>query len=335
MVALIPEQVAVTEVIHHLMRAGLPEISRGKVRHTFELPGYPGLLLQYASDRISIFDWVLPALVQDKGAVLTAMTVFWLKEVLADVPNHLVAYGSGIDAYLPEELRDNRQLHAQAVVVKKLEMIPVECIVRGYLTGSGWAAYQNDNGVVCGIQLSEGLYDGSQLIPPIFTPTTKAEVGHDEHLEAGEVIEQYPGIDAFSLEAYDLIKQAAGERGFAFADTKFELGAAEDGTFILGDEVGTPDSSRFWDLSEWLAVAHERKAPPPHDKQFVREWGLSAGVSSKLSENNPEDVAFVHGTVVPDEILATTTDIYRKIAFRMLGMDLQEFQRVGMGIPIY
>lgn len=336
MTALIPKNVELTEVIHWLLRAGLPELFRGKVRHTFGLPGHPDLLLQYASNRISIYDWVLSALVQDKGAVLTAMTVFWLTKILTTVPHHLVAYGSDIDAYLPEELRNNRELQTQALVVKKLQMIPVECIVRGFLTGSGLEAYLRDNGMLCGIQLPPGLHDGSKLPQPIFTPTTKAQVGHDEHLEAEDVIKEYPGIDALSLHVYTLIDEAAMERGFALADTKFEFGRENaNGVFVLGDEVGTPDSSRLWNMDEWRTAVARQKAPQPHDKQFVREWGLSVGITNSLKEDNPQDVAFVHSVVVPASVLDDTTRIYREIASQMFdGMELEEFQKTEMGILV-
>lgn len=160
--------------------AGLTRVHQGKVRDTYALPDHPDLMLVYASDRISVFDFVLPALVVQKGETLTALNVWWCDEVLRDVfPHDLVAFGPKIDVYLPETTRDNAKLWRRAVVVRKLEMLPIEAIVRGYLTGSGLASYQK-TGMVCGHILPNGLTDGSQLPRPIFTPSTKALVGHDE-----------------------------------------------------------------------------------------------------------------------------------------------------------
>ncbi|TSC63905.1 MAG: phosphoribosylaminoimidazole-succinocarboxamide synthase, partial [Parcubacteria group bacterium Gr01-1014_106] len=233
MSATIPSVVAATPFHDRVTHAGLIRVHQGKVRDTYALPD-ENLLLVVATDRVSIFDFVLPTLVPRKGELLTALTVFWLDEVLNDARHHLLAFGSRIDVHLPVSLREDAELQRRALIVKKLTMIPVECIVRGYLTGSGWKSYQQ-NQQVCGISLTAGLHDGSRILPaPIFTPTTKAETGHDEHLHTEAVIRQYgSSLRHRSLAIYAQIAAVAEEKKLILADTKFEFGTGE----VLADEV--------------------------------------------------------------------------------------------------
>lgn len=340
MSAVLPKNVAESSLSEFLIRAGLKRVFQGKVRDTYGLANHSDLLLVVATDRVSIFDFVLPALVKDKGKVLTAMTIFWLRRVLKGYNHHLVAFGQGIGEYLPAILQNNPELQSRALVVKKLSIVPVEAIVRGYLTGSGWTAYQESKRV-CGIQLPPDLHDGSKLPVPIFTPSTKAETGHDEHLDAQEVLARYGrGIMTLAQSIFSEISTYAEARGIILADTKLEFGQA--GT--LGDELATPDSSRYWLRSEWEEAVKQRKSPPSHDKEVVRAWGKTVetpfldgdgekivGIGS-LDPEDPEHIAFVHSLEVPEVLLETTTDRYREIFRLLTGSNLEEFHQSKMGV---
>lgn len=338
--AKIPEQIAESDLSRLLSKAGLLRTHQGKVRNTYELPGHPDLLLPVATDRLSIFDFVLPCLIKDKGKILTALTVFWLEKALQNFKHHLVAYGKGIDQYLPAEIRNLPELQARALVVEKLSIIPYEYIVRGYLTGSGLIAYEKE-GKVCGYQLPQGLHDGSKLSEPFFAPTTKAESGHDEHITASEVEAMYgKELENLSLEIYRKISSYALERGIIVADTKFEFG--EDNT--IGDEIATPDSSRFWDEEEWKQASRKKRSPSNYDKEIARKWGKTIKTSfkggnskeivgiNKLSLENPAHIDFVHGLKVPEEILSLTVSRYHEIFERLTGLGLEAFQKEIMGI---
>lgn len=343
----IPEHLVKTALHHKILGAGLPLLNVGKVRNTFGIPDYPELLLPVASDRISIFDFVLNALVQLKGEILTALTIFWLEPkngLLREMPNHLIAWGAGIDAYLPQSLRGNSALQARALVVHKCDIIPVECVVRGYLTGSAWADYRNHNGLVYGEQLPAGLQDGSKLpddIFPFFTPTTKAHTGHDQPLSAAEVLEKYGGwlLDK-SLQIYFIGYKYAINRGIIIADTKFEFGNE-----WLADEVLTPDSSRFWLVSEWEGALKEKRTPMALDKEVVRQWGKKVetpfsdksgkklmGINSLKDTESQEFLEFIHGLSVPPDVLRLTTERYLEIFRLLTGYALPDFQREVMGI---
>ncbi|GAB2635765.1 phosphoribosylaminoimidazolesuccinocarboxamide synthase [Kribbella swartbergensis] len=236
---------------------GAKHIHSGKVRDLYELES--GDLLMVASDRQSAFDWVLETPIPDKGKVLTAMSLWWF-EVL-DVPNHIVSTD------VPAEVA------GRAVICEKLAMFPVECVARGYLSGSGLLDY-NATGSVCGIPLKPGLVEGSQLDEPIFTPATKAELGeHDENVSYDAVVatvgaETAAALRDTTLDIYTRAHGMAKERGIILADTKFEFGARADGTIVLADEVLTPDSSRFWPAGEWAPG----KPQPSLDKQIIRDW---------------------------------------------------------------
>jgi phosphoribosylaminoimidazole-succinocarboxamide synthase len=245
---------------------GARHLHSGKVRDLYELTEGPhaGQLLMVASDRISIFDFVLDTTIPDKGELLTRMSLWWFDQLSAIVPHHVLSTD------VPDAVR------GRAVVCERLDMYAVECVVRGYLTGSGLLDYQA-TGEVCGIRLPDGLEDGSRLPEPVFTPATKAELGdHDENVSY-EAVEQTVGSEraaelrGLTLAVYARAEEMARARGIILADTKLEFGARPDGTTVLGDEVLTPDSSRFWPAAEW----HPGRAQPSYDKQIVRNWALS------------------------------------------------------------
>lgn len=257
--------------------------SRGKVRDIYDAGEN---LLMVATDRISAFDFILPDEIPFKGEVLNRISAFWFDKFADIVPNHLVSIDP---ADFPEEFAEYRDyLAGRAMLVKKAQTIPIECIVRGYLTGSGKKTY-DENGTVCGIQLPEGLTEASKLPEPLFTPSTKAEIGdHDENISfercceiVGEDIATQ--IRDLSLKIYKAAAEYAATRGIIIADTKFEFGLDEDGNVVLGDEMLTPDSSRFWPL-EGYEPGHSQ---PSFDKQFVRDW-LKANPDSNY--DLPQDV---------------------------------------------
>lgn len=341
MVAVIPENVSTSLYHDRLTAAGLTRIHQGKVRDTYAIPSdddQEDLLLVVATDRVSIFDFVLPVLVPNKGEFLTALTVFWLSEILGYAENHLVAFGSDVREYIPLEFENSIDLGKRALVVRKLSMIPVECIVRGYLTGSGLSSYQKTR-QVCGIQLPEGLHDGSRLPEALFTPTTKAETGHDVHMSRQEVKDRYGNwIEDLSLDYYRHLAATAKERGIIVADTKLEFG--EDA--ILADEVGTPDSSRFWDVDEWERAVRKQKSPLPYDKEVVRNWGKEVPLSPlsgqpekglhHLDPENTDHLQFVSRLNVPEEVVEETTFRYRVVFERLTGLSLPSFQRSKLAL---
>jgi phosphoribosylaminoimidazole-succinocarboxamide synthase len=238
--------------------------SSGKVREIYE---WEDDLLMVASDRVSIYDVVMPTPIPDKGKVLTQMSLFWFELTGDIVPNHLISED------VPEEVE------GRAMRVRKLEMYPVECVVRGYLSGSGWREYR-EGGAVCGIELPPGMLESDRLPEPIFTPATKAEVGdHDENVDfdrAAEIVGDrglMEELRRLSIEVYSRGAEHAAERGIILADTKFEFGRHAGAEIVLADEVLTPDSSRFWPADRY----QPGRAQPAFDKQFVRDWADEAG----------------------------------------------------------
>jgi phosphoribosylaminoimidazole-succinocarboxamide synthase len=244
---------------------GLEHLAAGKVRDMYAGPD--GLLLVVASDRVSAYDYVLPTPIPDKGRVLTALSVWWFGKLADLVPHHLV---SADDPAIPAEWR------GRAMLVRRLEMLPVECVARGYLAGSGVPSYR-ETGAVSGVDLPPGLEDGSRLPEPIFTPTTKAPLGaHDEAITLADVAATVGSVRAeelrdLTLAIYARAAGIAAERGILLADTKLEFGVDAAAVLTLGDEVLTPDSSRWWPADQW----QPGRSQPSYDKQFVRDW-LSA-----------------------------------------------------------
>ena len=258
-------------------------LAQGKVRDIYD---EGDRLLLVASDRISTYDVVHPTPIPDKGKVLTGISVFWFERTGEICPNHLVSYTE-----VPDEVR------GRALLVDKLEMFPVECVVRGYITGSGWKDYQS-SGEICGIKLPDGLVESQQLPEPIFTPATKADVGdHDENVDfdrAAEILGDRALLEELrrlSIEIYSFAAEHARERGIILADTKFEFGRDRQGRIVLGDEVLTPDSSRFWPADTY----EPGRGQPSFDKQFVRDWATQSGWDkSPPAPALPDDV--VDGT---------------------------------------
>ena len=247
-------------------------------------------LLMVASDRISTYDAVHPTPIPDKGKVLTGLSVFWFEKTSEILANHLLSTSEGV----PEEAR------GRALAVRRLEMLPVECVVRGYITGSGWKDYQA-SGAVSGIPLPAGLSESEQLPEPIFTPSTKADEGHDEAIDferAAELVgdrELMERVRDSSIELYSFAADHAHERGVILADTKFEFGLDEHGELVLGDEVLTPDSSRYWPV-EGFEVG---RGQPSFDKQYVRDWAASSGWDKKPP-----------APAIPEEVVAGTRARY-------------------------
>lgn len=307
-------------------------MGRGKIRDMYLLPDRKHLLI-VATDGISIFDFVLNALVRYKGEVLTAMTIFW-NQILAQYFNtHLVAFGADIDAYLPDSLRGDPDLQRRAMVVKKLDMIDdVEFIYRAILTGSGYEAYTND-GIVCGHRLPSGLYNGSRLPFPLDTPTSKAKVGHDQHIDAFSIRGKYPDASMILYQAFILAQYEAAQRGLLLLDTKFEGGVdPETGKFCIGDELLTFDSSRYAELAEFDAAAVKHKLPVSLDKQFVRNFGIEMGINKRNPEKS-NDVAWVHNQVFPDSIIDRTAALCRYAFYRLSGQPLWTYQRDVLRVP--
>ena len=295
-----------------LLETPLPDILyRGKVRDTFDLGD--GMLLMVATDRISAFDVVLPNGIPDKGRVLSRMSKFWFDQTGHIVPNHFIALADDRDALgglanhpklkeLPDEVA------RQAMVVKRAERIDAECVVRAYLTGSALVDY-NATGTMFGVPMASGLVDGSKLPELMFTPTTKAEVGHDEPVSIEELggmvgADLAHTLQELSFAVFQHAHDVAAERGIIIADTKFEFGI-RDGEVILIDEVLTPDSSRFWDVSGY----NPGKSQPNYDKQFVRDWLLT----QKDWDRTPP------APTLPDEIVEKTRERYLEAYRRLTG----------------
>lgn len=275
----------------------------GKVREVYD---NGDSLIMVATDRISAFDNILKNKITDKGAILTQMSKFWFDYTKDVVPNHMIS----VDVNDMPEFFHKDEYKGRSMKCKKLKMLPIECIVRGYITGSGWASYK-ENGTVCGIKLPEGLQESEKLPEPIYTPSTKAEVGdHDENISyerSIEVLEKaFPGkgeyyatkIKDCTITLYKKCAEYALSKGIIIADTKFEFGLDEDGNVVIGDEMLTPDSSRFWPLEGYKPG----QGQPSFDKQFVRDW-LKA---------NPDD-----DLLLPDEVVTKTVDKYKE-AYELL-----------------
>ena len=289
----------------------LPLIHSGKVRELYALPPVPGQperMLMVATDAVSAYDHVLSPGIPDKGAILTQLSQWWFDQLADVVDNHVLS------TQLPEEVRADHRgaVDGRAVVVEKLDMVPVECVARGYLTGSGWAEYQA-SGTVCGIALPQGLVDGDRLPEPIFTPATKAPMGeHDENITYDQMLEVTgPQLGAelrrLTLAIYARAEQIARERGIILADTKVEFGRRADGTLVLADEVLTPDSSRFWDAAAW----QPGQRLDSFDKQYLRNWlALDSGWDKSGDQPPP---------ALPDEVVAATRERYLDAYARLVG----------------
>ncbi len=289
-----------------LIRSEIPGFPcrRGKVRDVYDLGDLGDQLVIIASDRISAFDWVLPTPIPDKGRILTELSCFWFKYL--GIPNHLI---STKIADLPEAFRQHEGvLQGRTMLVRKTEVVPFECVVRGYLAGSGWKDYRA-TGAVCGISLPGALWESDKLPEPIFTPATKAESGHDENVSFAQMASQVGSNVATelrmrSLDAYRRAAEYARTRGVIIADTKFEWGRLPTGELILIDEVLTPDSSRFWPGDQY----EPGRPQASYDKQFVRDWLES----TKWDKNSPPPE-------LPAEIVEKTRVKYLEALERLKG----------------
>lgn len=290
--------------------AGFTHMYSGKVRDLYAVDADPRLVLVVASDRISAYDHVLPTPIPGKGVVLTQMSAWWFAQIADIVATHMVSVDDGIP----------RQVQGRAMLCRRLEMAPVECVARGYLAGSGWEDYQR-SGEVCGIALPSGLADGDRLPAPIFTPATKAAIGaHDENIAFDDVValvgDQRAGrLRDLTLAVYSRAEQVARDRGLLLADTKLEFGtdptdpASGD---VLGDEVLTPDSSRFWPAEGWRPGS----AQPSFDKQYVRDWLTSAESGWARSSGEPPPA-------LPDDVVERTQQRYLEAYRRLTGRSLE------------
>jgi phosphoribosylaminoimidazole-succinocarboxamide synthase len=280
---------------------GLPLLHKGKVRDVYDVGD--GMLLLVATDRLSAFDCVLPTPIKYKGAVLTALSVFWFKRLAKIVDNHLIT--AELDE-MPESIRRHEILRGRSMLVKRTEVFPVECVVRGYLEGSGWKDYKA-NRTICGRELPPGLKHCDRLLSPIFTPSTKARTGHDENITQVDFMrtvghDTAVELKTLSKQIYTEAAEYALGRGIIIADTKFEFGKDAKGNILLVDEVLTPDSSRFWDAAKY-EPGHSQ---PSFDKQFVREY-----LETLDWDKTPPAPA------LPDDVADATSERYLK-AFELL-----------------
>ena len=285
-------------------------VKEGQVREVYDIGDS---LIITATDRISAFDVILKNKITDKGAILTKMSEFWFDFTKDILPNHMIS----TDVKDMPEFFQNERFDGNSMKCKKLQMLPVECIVRGDITGSGWASYQ-ENGTVCGIRLPEGLKESEKLPEPIYTPSTKADLGdHDENVSYEKTIEileeKFPGkgqeyatkLRDYTIALYKKCAEYALSKGIIIADTKFEFGLDENGNVILGDEMLTPDSSRFWPLEGY----QPGQGQPSYDKQFVRDW---------LKANPDSDY------LLPDDVIEKTVEKYKEAYELLTG---KKFQR--------
>lgn len=280
---------------------GLPLLHAGKVRELYELDAHRALMV--ATDNISAFDFVLSSQIPDKGIVLTQLSIWWFEQLKDIAQNHVIT--TDVPA----------KVQGRALEVERLDMVPIEAVVRGYLTGSGWVEYQETLSVT-GIGLPPNLHDGSRLPEPIFTPARKAAIGeHDENISYRDMVEMVGDrlaetIRDTSLALYSKAEEIARERGIILADTKFEFGVRpEDGTVVLGDEVLTPDSSRFWDAEDW-----EQGKLHSFDKQYLRDWLAHESGWDRANDNPPPPL--------PDEIVKATRERYLEAYRTLTGTDL-------------
>jgi phosphoribosylaminoimidazole-succinocarboxamide synthase len=285
----------------------LPLLAKGTVRELYDLGDD---LLMVASDRISTYDAIHPTAIPDKGRVLAGLSVLWFGLTGDIVRNHFVSATEGV----PAEVR------GRALRVRRLEMLPVECVVRGYLAGGGWSEYRRE-GRVSGLALPEGLQESERLPEPIFTPSTKAETGHDEPIDLEQTAELVGSRELaerlrdVSLAVYESVAEHARARGVILADTKFEFGLDAEGTLTLGDEVCTPDSSRFWPADEY----EPGRSQPSFDKQYVRDWAAGTGW-----DKSPPAPA------IPDDVVAQTRERYVRAYELLAGEPFSAWlQRVG------
>ena len=297
-----------TPQLHALLRAHLPHEQVGKVRNSFSIPSAVNhFRLPVVSDRVSIFDFQLGFEVPGKGVILNAFNIKAkeLRRIHTRKEDDLIAFGVDIDDHLPQELQFNEELAKIGTVIQELDMVKVECVVRAYCTGSLWKEYKAGRREYCGHRLPEGLVEGAKLPKPLFTPTTKAEKGHDLELDHRLVREQCGDeLEKTALRDFDLLYEHLLFHDIIGVDTKFEYGYKQTPTgkvLVLADEFWTPDSSRFWQRRDY-EIGFPKRLPTPMDKQALREWGKRVGIDT-LDPKNPEDIKRVREMHAPQDVL--------------------------------
>lgn len=286
------------EAFYNIEIPGVKKLYSGKVRELFDVDNKE--MLMVATDRISAFDYILPTPIPEKGVILTKMSIFWFNYLKDILKNHIIEYR--FDKF-PERFRRYTFLKDRSVIVKKVKKIPIECVVRGYLSGSGWKEYK-EKGEVCGVKLPSGLKESEKLLEPIFTPATKEEKGqHDINIDFSEMVRRTGEeiarvLKEKSITLYKKASEYAEKKGIIIADTKFEFGVDNDGEIILIDEVFTPDSSRFWEKNKYRPGTSQDSL----DKQYIRDYLLSTG----WDRNSPPPS-------LPDEVVRMTVSKYRQI----------------------
>ena len=301
-----------TTALYESRLHSLPLIARGKVRENYAVGS--DRLLMVASDRISAFDVIMGEPIPGKGALLTQVALFWFERLKHIVPNHLS--GEAPESVVAADEVD--QVRGRSMLVKRLQPLPIEAVVRGYLAGSGWKEYQA-GGAVCGVPLPPGLSNAGRLPEPIFTPATKAEAGaHDENISFEQTVqligrERAEAVRRIALQLYSEAAAYARTRGIVIADTKFEFGLDEHGTLTLMDEVLTPDSSRFWPLDSYAEAAARGANPPSFDKQYLRDWLEQAQVDGKPWNKTAPAPA------LPPQVVAATAQRYQAAARALMG----------------
>ena len=325
----------IPEAVNSVGLPGLERVSQGKVREMHRLKK-KGHRLTVTSPRVSGFDFVLNARVPKKGEVLCAMNHFWVEQFRNFCPQDVLAVGSGVDAYLPTALRGNPDLWKIASVIRVCERVNLESVVRGYLTGGGWKTYLKTapRHRLCGHRLEAGLSDGVQFETPLWTPTTKSEIGHDLDIPVQRARRSPFGnkVEHLSLALYNHAQLIAKGRGIIIADTKFEFGIW-NGKLVLIDERFTPDSSRFWPADEWNRLRGSGKSPSSKDKQWVRKFLIRYNVDC-LDPENPDHVKRVHALEIPEDVIQQTTRIYREIFWWLTRVRLEQYQQVNFGVKL-
>lgn len=323
-------------------------VHSGKVRDSFRLPsdlaGESKKRLVVVSDRVSIFDFMLGFDIPGKGEILNAFNIaarLHLARAIPHFQHDIIAFGGEIDGHLSEDYFENyAPLRKNAVVVKELQMVPIECVVRGNNTGSLFKAYKAGEaycGHDFGVVEERTMKEGARLEPSLFTPTTKAKEGHDMPVPYQAVEDRYPALEYHSMRVFEIMRMLAEERGLIFADSKFKFGGKlvnyvpRRFDYILADEVATPDSSRFWDLAAWLDAQLRDALPPSMDKQLLRNWGKSVGID-KLDPKNPEHRAHVCSLTPPLGLVKDMVQQMQNLFERLYGMSVNEFQQKVMKV---
>lgn len=343
--AKLPIQVAKMSAIVMMLKHGLKRFSDpGKVSEGFILPDYPDNLLIFTTPRKSIYDFSLNCLARKTGEVTTAMTVFFYTQVLKGFKTHIIAYGSGIDKYLPEKLKNNHYLQKCALIVQKVEIAPVECIAREHFAGSIVAPVR-EHGAAFGYPIDHKTTLWAKLQYPIFTPTTKATDGHDKPISREEVSDKFGEIyEIRSLAEMEMLYEFCLEHGLILVDRKGEYSTIVNGDIILADKLG-PDEARFIAKEEWENAMREGREPASLDKETLRKWGNSVVIPLKysttglpvigiknLDPENEEHIAFVQSLPVPGEVIEAIVAGYLEIFRRLTGMELEEYQKKIMKI---